>query len=195
MKATSKQAKSVPLQILKKQKQTKQKNQQGQGLITPSCDPFLCTLHCVSHSQIHLYHYSSTKKDHNKKLTSTVPIGNSVGQCVRHFLRYQPTPRALSATLQANHNASSDNTAVQRERLLLMLKTANVTRLSLTLQKLWQKHQSEKLPHTNISFQGLCLFCGRFTNRSKTIPPHQVFLKFCRQSKCSTHTGFYKLLT
>jgi hypothetical protein len=51
-----------------------------------------------------------------------------------------------------------------------MLKTANVTHLSITLQKLWQKHQREKLPHMNISFQGMYLFGGRFTNRPKTIP-------------------------
>lgn len=40
-----------------------------------------------------------------------------------------------------------------------MLKTANVTHLSIMLQKLWQKRQSEKLPHMNISFQGMVCIC------------------------------------
>lgn len=73
-----------------------------------------------------------------------------------------------------------------------MLKTANVTHLSITLQKLWQKHPSEKHPHMSIFKVCIC-FVADLQTGLKPFPPYQVFLEFCRQSKVFTHTGFYKL--
>lgn len=142
--------------------------------------------------KIHLYCYSSTKKDQNKKFTSIVPIGNSTGLVCQALSEIPAHP---SSPL---HNATGPSqrkfrqySCMKRERLLFMFKTANVIHLSIKLQKLWQK--TLKLitsTHDNVTTRNLrtsecsktspfkvrICFCGRFTNRPKPLPPYQPSL-------------------
>lgn len=141
--------------------------------------------------KIHLYCYSSTKKDQNKKFTSIVPIGNSawlVCQALSEIPAHPSSP--LSNSTGQSQCKFRQYSCIKRERLLLMFKTANVTHLSIKLQKLWQKtlklitsthdhEQPEIWEHSNVLrhlFQSMYLFCGRFTNRPKPLPPYQPSL-------------------
>lgn len=96
----------------------------------------LSVLHFSITPKIHLYRYSSTKKDQNKKFTSTVPIGNSA--CQRQALpRHQPTLEP-SATLRANQRRLRQCSRAQREAALLSVY--KVTRSSSKLQSCGKKH-------------------------------------------------------
>lgn len=141
--------------------------------------------------KIHLYCYSSTKKDQNKKFTSIVPIGNSawlVCQALSEIPAHPSSP--LSNSTGQSQCKFRQYSCIKRERLLLMFRTANVTHLSIKLQKLWQKtltlitsthdhvtNQKSENIHMfqDISFQCI-FFCGRFTNRPKPLPPYQPSL-------------------
>lgn len=142
--------------------------------------------------KIHLYCYSSTKKDQNKKFTSIVPIGNSawlVCQALSEIPAHPSSP--LSNSTGQSQCKFRQYSCIKRERLLLMFKTANVTHLSIKLQKLWQKtlklitSTHDHLTTRNLRtfkcsktspFKVRICFGGRFTNRPKPLPPYQPSL-------------------